>query len=167
MVWIIAVLLNLLGIGSASAESAVVVVKAAGTDYNGPPTLRLLADGRLIGERVLQKAVSTTRQKSKYADRKKAVEWLKFEVPALDRIAKLEIEFSNDASAGNGIGDRNLYIYGVIINGYRFPVTLLRHVPTSSGGTWGDEAQIWSNGRLQLVRPEKGWRRGYKAATPK
>jgi hypothetical protein len=170
MIWItaVSVVLGVFCISSASARDAVIIIKAAGENYEGPPNLRLLADGQLIGERTLVKSIETASgRKTTKTERIGHAEWLKFVVPAVEGVAKLEIEFNNDASAGKGkAGDRNLYIYGLFIDGYPFRPKSMTHVPASSGGTWGDEALIWSNGRLQLSRPKKGWKSGYKAATP-
>lgn len=161
--------LSVLDVCSASAKDTVIIIKAAGEAYMGPPKLGLLADGRLVGERTLEKSIDTANgQRLTRANRAKHLDWLKFEVPAIEGIAKFEIEFKNDASAGKGKsgGDRNFYVYGLFIDGYRFQWKDMTPVPADSGGTWADEAMLWSNGRLQLYRPAKGWRSGYKAATP-
>jgi hypothetical protein len=166
---IVSAILGMIGISSADARDAVVVVKAAGEAYDGPPKLRLLADGHLIGERTLGKSIDTANgQRLTIANRSKHLEWLQFKVPAIEGIKKIEIEFNNDASAGKGKsgGDRNFYVYGLFIDGYPFRWKDLIPVPADSGGTWSAEAMLWSNGRLQLNRPAKGWRSGYKAATP-
>jgi hypothetical protein len=154
---------------SASAKDAVVIVKAAGEAYQGPPRISLLADGRPIGERALRKSFDTeSGQRLRDAKNKKDhVEWLKFEVPAIEGVKKLEIQFNNDVKVGKDkLGNRAVHVYGLFIDGYRFRPKTMRPVPADSGGEWGSEAMLWSNGRIQLNRPPKGWKSGYKAATP-
>jgi hypothetical protein len=95
----VSAILGILGINSASARESVVIVKAAGEAYEGPPKLGLLADGRLVGERTLQKSFDTASGKrlKTAKNRRDYVEWLKFEVPAIEGVEKLEIEFKNNA----------------------------------------------------------------------
>jgi hypothetical protein len=157
------------GISSASAENGVVLIRAAGEAYQGGPKLRLLADGRLVGERTLGKAVDTsTGIRLKTAKNwKDHVEWLKFNVPVIEGVKKLDIEFSNAFWVGNGKpGNRSLTVYAVFVDGYGFRTKSLKAVPPKAGGSWSGSAMLWSNGRLQLLRPSKGWKSGYKAATP-
>ena len=157
------------GIGSASAENNVVLIRAAGEAYQGGPKLRLRADGRLVGERTLGKAVETStgmrlKTVKNWSDH---VEWIKFNVPAIESVKKLEIEFSNSLWAGNGRpGNRSLTVYSVFVDGYGFRTKSLRAVPAEAGGSWSGSAMLWTNGRLKLLRPSKGWKSGYKAATP-
>jgi hypothetical protein len=158
-----------LGISTASAENNVVLIRAAGEAYQGGPKLRLFADGRLVGERVLRKAVDTSsgmrlKTVNNWND---YVEWIKFNVPAIERVKKLEIGFDNSFWVGNGKpGNRSITVYALFVDGYGFRTKSLRAVPAEAGGSWSGSAMLWSNGRLQLLRPSKGWKSGYKAATP-
>jgi hypothetical protein len=162
------VVFSFLGITSVSARDAVVSINATGGAYEGPPNLRLLADGRLIGERSIGRPIDTAAgKKLTKANRKLHAEWYTFKVPALNDVTKLEIEFNNEAWEGKGKpGKRNLFVFSVVIDGYRFRPSFLRASPTNSGGAWRSQAMLWQNGRLQLYRPPKGWWSGYKAATP-
>jgi hypothetical protein len=95
------------------------------------------------------------------------IEWIKFNVPAIEGVKKLEIEFNNGFWVGNGKpGNRSLTVYALFVDGYGFRTKSLRAVPTDAGGSWSGSAMLWNNGRLQLLRPPKGWKSGYKAATP-
>jgi hypothetical protein len=163
----VSIVLSMLSIGSAGASDAVVIIKAAGEAFDGPPKLRLLADGRLVGERTLGKSIDTgSGQKLRRANRKDHIEWLKFKVPGIQNVTKLEIEFANDAWAGRGkSGDRNLFVYRLFIDGYQFRPNFMVPVPAKSGDVHAWEASLRSNGRLQLHRPPKGWTAGYKATS--
>jgi hypothetical protein len=164
----VSAVLIVLNISSASASDAVIMIKAAGEAYEGAPRLGLLADGQLVGERALDRSIDTASgQKLTNANWREHVEWLKFDVSAIEAVAKLEIEFKNVAWAGEGkTGGRSIVVYGLFIDGYRFGPKTMNAVPAKSGGAWADKAMLWSEGRLQLGRPTKGWRGGYKAATP-
>jgi hypothetical protein len=169
VLWIatVSVVLSIFGVSYASARDTVIIIKAAGEAYEGPPKLRLLADGRLVGERALEKSIDTASgQRLTKANWREHVEWLKFEISAIESIAKLEIEFQNVAWAGKGkSGGRSLTVYGLFIDGYQFPPKFMSPVSKKSGGAWKHKAMLWANGRLQLGRPTKGWRGGYKAST--
>jgi hypothetical protein len=174
LVWIapfavLAVLATGQGVDSARASDAVVLIHAAGGAYQGPPKLRLLADGRIVGERTFNKTIDTASgEKLTKANRAFHAEWLKFAVPAIEDIKELEIEFFNEAWEGKGKpGSRKIFVFGVVIDGYLFRPLLMRPMPSSAGGAWRGQAMLWANGRLQLYRPAKGWRSGYKAAAPR
>jgi hypothetical protein len=157
------------GISSTNAKEDVVLIKAAGEAFQGGPKLRLLADGKPVGERTLVKGVDTsTGMRLKTAKNwSNHVEWVKFSVPNIEGVKTLEIEFSNELWVGQGKpGNRSLTVYALFIDGYLFRTKSLRAVPAKAGGSWSGSAMLWNNGRLQLLRPPKGWKSGYKAVSP-
>jgi hypothetical protein len=147
--------------GFASAQTNIVVIRAAGKAYEGAPKLQLLADGRLIGERTLAQPLETSAKKPSI-HQERQIELLQFSVPDLDRVRRLDIRFANPDTSG----ERHLLIYWVSIDGYGFRPRDMTLIPEKSGGIYQRQAMLWGQGVLRLHKPEIGWKKSYKGSAP-
>ncbi|QIG52191.1 hypothetical protein G5V57_33525 [Nordella sp. HKS 07] len=171
---------------AALARDAVVVVTMAGEAYDGAPQFRLYADDQLIGSGELTRAFDTAKGEKlnlKKLRKRRNSERFSFDIPNIDAVSRLDVEFINDTLAGDGKpGNRNLYVLALslrtviegpadsIVTIHEFRPTALEPVmPTSKGARIRPRyAALFRNGRLRLDRPAGGWQTlGEKAAGSK
>jgi hypothetical protein len=133
-------------------------VLAGGQAFEGPPILEVLADGASVGKAEVTSAVGLLN--GKLASDAQALASLRsctFKVKNLDKFQKLEFRYSND-KANNDVttGDRNLWIGEIEVNGESFKASGLG-VSAKEWEKFGDVVALYTEGSLELFRPEKGW----------
>lgn len=160
---------------TAQARDVAVVVTMAGEAYDGAPRFRLYADDHLIGSGELSRAFDTAKGEKlnlKKLRKRRNSERFSFNIPNIDAVSRLDVEFINDARAADGkSGNRNLYILAIalrtviegqadsIVTIHEFrPAALEPVMPTSKGVRIRPRyAALFRNGRLRLNRPAGGW----------
>lgn len=159
----------------ASAREALVIITMAGEAYNGPPKFKMVAEGRVLGTREVTNAADATKGESvafDVDDKPAGLQKFNFTIPDIDNTSYLEIEFINDAWAGEGKpGDRNLYVLGLSLSIVEKSQTgatartvvfgpLSFETKTESGRgavVTSRYAALYQRGLLRLNRPSEGW----------
>lgn len=167
--------LTMLPAVTAMAQDAVIVITMAGEAYNGPPRFHLIADDSIIGTREVTEALDTQNgQRLRFDDSNNLPPSgrYSFKVMNIDAISRIDIEFSNNVSAGTGKqGDRNLYVLAlslsmvkrtsadtvVTIHEFRPQAFELITREAKGGEISPRYAALYDEGRLRLTRPTGGW----------
>jgi hypothetical protein len=169
--------LSLVGVPLAgAAPAAEIVLIAAGEAYQGPPEFRVLANGKVLGTARVTQAIDTSggeglplegEQLKQHAQR--------FVFPVaqdIRDIESIEIEFVNDAWAGEGKpGDRNLYFLSLSVrtDGLSSSYGPMSFTPIGKEGNpllTESYAVFYSGGKLRLNRPAGGWVESAERMTP-
>lgn len=158
--------------GAAQAGTDIILLTVAGEAYNGGPSFRVLANDKLIGVGQIPNALDTSNGSHLTDINENNVARFVFTVPSLKEIQMLDIEFYNDAWAGEGkVGDRNFYLIGLSLSMVEStskhaqvrtvdfgPTSFKPQTPGQKGVSITEErARLASNGRLRLQRPVGGW----------
>jgi predicted xylan-binding protein with Ca-dependent carbohydrate-binding module len=158
--------------GMAHAGTDLIILTAAGEAYNGEPFFRVLANEKTIGVGKIPNALDTSAGSHLTDVNENNVARFVFTVPSLEDIEVLDIEFFNDAWAGEGKpGDRNLYVIGLTLSMIEStskplhirtvdfgPASFKPQTPKQEGVTISQQwAKLATNGRLRLQRPAGGW----------
>ncbi len=156
---------------AAHAENGVVVITMAGEAYRGAPKFRFVADDRMIGAGELAGALDTKRGARldfQGGSKPPPSERFSFDVPDMDKVSQLDIEFVNDVSAGAGKhGNRNLYVLSLSVTTVKKTprdtvVAIHEFRPLAFEAVKGGKillgaAALYTNGTIRLKRPASGW----------
>jgi len=142
------------------AADTTIAIEAAGEAFQGPPSLELRADGKVLGSATLSMSLDTASgaslRKISQANLQSHIETLSFTVPNLDGVKQLEIAFANDFGDGKA-GDRNVYIRSVRVGDHVFgPWSMW--LEAGQNATISDtEVALFTNGTAYIRRPLDGW----------
>jgi outer membrane protein OmpA-like peptidoglycan-associated protein len=141
-----------------SGEGPNLKVRAGGQSYNGPPILQVFADDKLVGQAEMTSAPDVVDGKvAATGEVLASMGTYPFVVKDLEKVQKIELRYGNDASNDDSSkGDRNLWIAGIELNGKSYNATDLK-ISANHSEAYGDAIALYSNGSLELMRPEAGW----------
>jgi outer membrane protein OmpA-like peptidoglycan-associated protein len=133
------------------AAATEVSVILSGSDFNGGPAFELTLGGKVIGTGVLD-PIPADGQASIFA----------FDVPdhLLSGNGELRVRMTNDAFGGPG-KDRNLYVFGAMVDGQRIPVSdfaILQKGKPIKRKVKVNHIDVWSNQEVAVApAPKGGW----------
>ncbi|MGQ0486725.1 MAG: carbohydrate-binding domain-containing protein [Hyphomicrobiales bacterium] len=156
--------------GHAAAETpkpAQLRIMAGGQAYQGPPVMTVRVDETAIAEIVVRNAIdSLTVEKPSAELIGGYLQAYDVDLPALDKMQRLRIEFTNDLWAGpEKPGDRNLWIGSVTVAGRQFDAAQLV-IDAGSGRVSGNYVLINQSGGVEIGRPPEGWQAAVAAKAP-
>src|SRR6185369_6682092 len=141
------------------AAATEVSVILSGSDFNGGPAFELTLGGKVIGTGVLD-PIPAEGQASIFA----------FDVPdhLLSGNGELRVRMTNDAFGGPG-KDRNLYVFGAMVDGQRIPVSdfsILQKGKPIKRKVKVNHIDVWSNQEVAVAPAPKGGWLGTSADAP-
>ncbi len=134
------------------------VIEAAGTDYQGPPSFDVFADGKRLAEIVVEGKESTAstsaERVSELLEAAADAKSFRVDLSGVSDPRTIEIRYTNDKFAGEGLpGDRNLFIKSIKVNGQVVPKSKLHVDEQSHGFTDDNGTAMYSNGSLWVSGP--------------
>jgi arylsulfatase A-like enzyme len=134
------------------------VIEAAGTDYQGPPSFDVFADGKRLAEIVVEGKESTAstsaERVSELLEAAADAKSFRVDLSGVSDPRSIEIRYINDKFAGDGLpGDRNLFIKSIKVNGQLVPKSKLHVDEQSHGFTDDNGTAMYSNGSLWVSGP--------------
>jgi lipoteichoic acid synthase len=133
-------------------------VDAAGTDFQGPPRLDVLADGKPLAEIDVagrqSKAITPDEIGAELQAASADAKPFFVDLSGVPGPHMIELRFVNDLWAGQGkAGDRNLFIRSVKVNGQLVPNSRLHIDDKATGYTDGSGTSMYHNGSLWVGGP--------------
>ena len=140
-----------------AAESNSIRVFAGGENYQGPPIMRIKADGSIIAVVPVTNALKSPVEDLTEKSVTESLRPYEFMVPSLNKVQVLTIEFTNDAWSGSAaMGVRNLWIGSVTAGSTKFASGQLK-VAGNRARRLGSMTILGSNDMIEIVRPKGGW----------
>ncbi|RWC17253.1 MAG: DUF229 domain-containing protein [Mesorhizobium sp.] len=133
-------------------------IDATGTEFEGPPRLDVLVDGKPVAQinvsGVQSKAVTPDEIGAELQAASADAKPFRVDLSAVASPHLIELRFANDLWAGQGKpGDRNLFIKSVKVNGQLVPNSRLHIDNRATGYTDGSGTSMYNNGSLWVNGP--------------
>lgn len=133
-------------------------IDATGTEFEGPPRLDVLVDGKPVAQinvsGVQSKAITPDQIGAELQAASADAKPFFVDLSAVASPHLIELRFANDLWAGQGKpGDRNLFIKSVKVNGQLVPNSRLHIDNRATGYTDGSGTSMYNNGSLWVGGP--------------
>lgn len=133
-------------------------IDATGTEFEGPPRLDVLVDGKPVAQinvsGVQSKAITPDQIGAELQAASADAKPFFVDLSAVASPHLIELRFANDLWAGQGKpGDRNLFIKSIKVNGQLVPNSRLHIDNRATGYTDGSGTSMYNNGSLWVGGP--------------
>jgi len=133
-------------------------IDAAGTEFQGPPRLDVLVDGKPVAQIAVSgrqsKAVTPDEIGAELQAASADARPFFVDLSAVPSPHFIELRFANDLWAGQGnAGDRNLFIKSIKVNGQLVPNSRLHVDKETTGRTDGSGTSMYNSGSLWINGP--------------
>lgn len=132
--------------------TATIVIDVSGTRYGEAPKGSVIADGRVIGDFVVEDAPDSAAPDFKFSEVTERFRKIIFRVQRCPMT--IAIHLDNDAWQGAGKpGDMNIYIRSITVENTELDTKSVRFEPSGVGGYYEDLLGIWRNGSAYFTVP--------------